>query len=55
MDVPAYLFQPLKETRREGTRGAGLGARRRACDWSITMWPFVKEAVDRGYVVICPE
>ena len=24
-------------------------------NWGITMFPFVKEAVERGYVVICPE
>jgi dipeptidyl aminopeptidase/acylaminoacyl peptidase len=24
-------------------------------NWGITMFPFVKDAVDRGYVVICPE
>ncbi len=24
-------------------------------NWDITMWPFVKEAVSRGYVVICPD
>ena len=24
-------------------------------NWDITMWPFVKEAVARGYVIICPD
>ena len=55
MDVPAYLFQPL---RTRGTKGhaamvwvhGGVHG-----DWSIGMFPFVKEAVERGYVVICPE
>jgi dipeptidyl aminopeptidase/acylaminoacyl peptidase len=55
LDVPAYLFQPLQK---RGPRGhaalvwvhGGVHG-----DWSITMWPFVKEAVERGYVVICPE
>lgn len=55
MDIPAYVFQPL-------TKG---GPKSHAAmvwvhggvhgNWGITMWPFVKEAVDRGYVVICPE
>ena len=55
LDVPAYLFQPLKKRGPKGhaalvwVHGGVHG------DWSITMWPFVKEAVDRGYVVICPE
>jgi dipeptidyl aminopeptidase/acylaminoacyl peptidase len=55
MDIPAYLFQPLQKRGAKGhaalvwVHGGVHG------DWSITMWPFVKEAVDRGYVVICPE
>jgi dipeptidyl aminopeptidase/acylaminoacyl peptidase len=55
MDVPAYLFQPLQK---RGARGhaamvwvhGGVHG-----NWGITMFPFVKEAVERGYVVICPE
>ena len=55
LDVPAYLFQPLKKRGPKGhaaliwVHGGVHG------DWGATMWPFVKEAVDRGYVVICPE
>ncbi len=55
MDIPAYLFQPLKKRGPKGhaamvwVHGGVHG------NWGITMWPFVKEAVDRGYVVICPE
>ena len=55
LDIPAYLFQPLKK---RGTGGhaamvwvhGGVHG-----NWSITYWPFVREAVERGYVVICPE
>ncbi len=55
MDIPAYVFQPLEK---RGPRGqaamvwvhGGVHG-----NWSITMFPFVKEAVDRGYVVIAPE
>ncbi len=55
MDIPAYLFQPLAK---RGPRGhaalvwvhGGVHG-----NWGITMWPFVKEAVARGYVVIAPE
>ena len=53
--VPAYLFQPLQKRGPKGhpaliwVHGGVHG------DWAITMWPFVKEAVERGYVVICPE
>jgi dipeptidyl aminopeptidase/acylaminoacyl peptidase len=55
MDIPAYLFQPLQKRGAKGhaalvwVHGGVHG------DWAITMWPFVKEAVDRGYVVICPD
>jgi dipeptidyl aminopeptidase/acylaminoacyl peptidase len=55
MDIPGYLFQPLKK---RGARGhaamvwvhGGVHG-----NWEITMWPFVREAVERGYVVICPD
>ena len=55
LDIPAYVFQPLNK---RGARGhaalvwvhGGVHS-----SWSINMWPFVREAVERGYVVICPE
>jgi dipeptidyl aminopeptidase/acylaminoacyl peptidase len=55
MDVPAYLFQPLQKRGPKGhaamvwVHGGVHG------NWGITMFPFVKEAVERGYVIICPE
>lgn len=55
MDIPAYLFQPLKKRGPKGhaamiwVHGGVHG------NWGITMWPFVREAVERGYVIICPE
>ena len=55
MDVPAYLFAPLNK---RGSRGhaamvwihGGVHG-----DWGQTMLPFVKEAVQRGYVIIAPD
>jgi dipeptidyl aminopeptidase/acylaminoacyl peptidase len=55
MDIPAYLFEPL-ETR--GPRGhaamiwvhGGVHG-----NWGINYFPFVKEAIERGYVIIAPE
>jgi len=55
VDIPAYLFQPLQK---RGPRGhaalvwvhGGVHS-----NWGVAMFPFVKEAVARGYVVICPE
>ncbi len=55
MDIPAYLFQPLKKRGPKGhaamvwVHGGVHG------NWGINMFPFVKDAVERGYVVICPE
>ncbi len=53
--VPAYLFAPLNK---RGARGhaamiwvhGGVHG-----NWGENMLPFVKEAVDRGYVVITPD
>ncbi|HEX6136016.1 MAG TPA: alpha/beta fold hydrolase [Longimicrobiales bacterium] len=55
MDIPAYVFQPL---RKRGDRGhaaliwvhGGVHG-----NWDQNYWPFVREAVERGYVVIAPE
>jgi dipeptidyl aminopeptidase/acylaminoacyl peptidase len=55
MDIPAYLYQPLQK---RGARGhaamiwvhGGVHG-----NWAITYFPFVKEAVERGYVIIAPE
>jgi dipeptidyl aminopeptidase/acylaminoacyl peptidase len=55
LDVPAYLFQPLEKRGPKGhaamiwVHGGVHG------NWGITMFPFVKEAVARGYVVIAPD
>ena len=55
MDIPAYLFQPLQKRGAKGhaamiwVHGGVHG------NWGLNMFPFVKEAVERGYVVICPE
>ena len=55
MDVPAYLFQPLKK-RGPGGHAAMVWVHGGVHgNWGINMFPFVKEAVERGYVVICPE
>ncbi len=55
MDIPAYLFQPLEKRGAKGhaamiwVHGGVHG------NWGLGMFPFVKEAVERGYVIICPE
>ena len=55
MTIPAYLFQPLSKRGAKGhaamiwVHGGVHG------DWSETMFPFVREAVERGYVIIAPD
>ncbi len=55
LTIPAYLFQPLDKRDRNGhpalvwVHGGVRGL------WTANYWPFVKEAVERGYVVIAPE
>jgi dipeptidyl aminopeptidase/acylaminoacyl peptidase len=55
MDIPAYVYQPLNK---RGARGhaaliwvhGGVHG-----NWDQNYWPFIREAVERGYVVIAPE
>ena len=55
LPIPAYLFAPLSK---RGARGhaamvwvhGGVHG-----DWGTTMFPFVREAVQRGYVIITPD
>ncbi|CAN5818539.1 hypothetical protein BH23GEM9_BH23GEM9_15620 [soil metagenome] len=55
MDIPAYVYQPLNK---RGARGhpaliwvhGGVHG-----NWTTNYWPFIVEAVQRGYVVIAPE
>ena len=54
-EVPAYLFAPLTKRGEKGhaalvwVHGGVHG------DWGTSMFPFVREAIQRGYVVITPE
>lgn len=55
MDIPAYVFQPLEKRGPRGhaamiwVHGGVHGS------WTPSYWPFIKEAVERGYVIIAPE
>lgn len=55
MTIPAYLFQPLTKRGPRGhaamvwVHGGVHGS------WGETMLPFVREAIERGYVIIAPE
>ncbi len=55
MVIPAYLFAPLAKRGAKGhaamvwVHGGVHG------DWGASMFPFVKEAVERGYVIVAPD
>ncbi len=55
MDIPAYVFQPLQKRGAKGhaamvwVHGGVHG------NWGTNMFPFIREAVERGYVIITPE
>ncbi|HEX9886165.1 MAG TPA: alpha/beta fold hydrolase [Longimicrobiales bacterium] len=55
LDIPAYVYQPLEKRGPQGhaamvwVHGGVHG------NWTESYWPFVREAVERGYVVIVPE
>jgi len=54
MEIPAYLFAPL--TKRAEKHAALVWVHGGVHgDWGIGMWPFVRDAVQNGYVVITPE
>jgi acetyl esterase/lipase len=53
LSIPAYVFSPIDQSTRHAAlvwvHGGVHG------DWGVTMYPFVAEAVQRGYVVITPD
>lgn len=55
MTIPAYLFAPLAK-RGSGGHAAMVWVHGGVhSDWGTAMFPFVREAVERGYVVIAPD
>jgi dipeptidyl aminopeptidase/acylaminoacyl peptidase len=54
LDIPAYLFQPLKKRGAKGHAALIWVHGGVHSNWGLTYFPFVKEAVERGYVVITP-
>lgn len=55
MDIPVYIFQPLSKRGDKGhaaliwIHGGVHG------NMTVNYFPFIREAINRGYVVICPE
>jgi dipeptidyl aminopeptidase/acylaminoacyl peptidase len=55
MDIPAYVFQPISKRGAHGHPALVWVHGGVHSNWSDSYWPFVREAVERGYVVIAPE
>jgi dipeptidyl aminopeptidase/acylaminoacyl peptidase len=55
MAIPAYLFQPLNKRGAMGHAALVWVHGGVHSDWGTSYLPFVKEAIERGYVVIAPE
>jgi dipeptidyl aminopeptidase/acylaminoacyl peptidase len=54
LEIPAYLFSPINKG--SGKRAAMVWVHPNLHgDWDLTMFPFVVEAVKRGYVIITPD
>lgn len=55
LDIPVYVFQPLQKRGPKGhaamvwVHGGVHG------NWDTLYFPFIKEAVERGYVIVAPE
>ena len=55
MTIPAYVFQPLNKRGAKGHAALVWVHGGVHSDWGTNYFPFVKEAVERGYVVIAPD
>ena len=55
LDIPAYLFQPLKPRGPKGHPALVWVHGGVASNFESSYMPFVKQAVERGYIVIAPE
>jgi dipeptidyl aminopeptidase/acylaminoacyl peptidase len=55
MTIPAYVFAPLTKRGKGGHAALVWVHGGVHSDWGTAMFPFVREAVQRGYVVITPD
>ncbi len=55
LDIPAYLYEPLEPRGEHGHLALILVHGGVHGNWTPNYWPFIEEAVERGYVVIAPE
>jgi dipeptidyl aminopeptidase/acylaminoacyl peptidase len=55
LDIPAYLFQPLQKRGAKGHPALIMVHGGVHGNMTESYWPFIREAVQRGYVVITPD
>lgn len=55
LDIPAYLFQPTNKRGAKGHPGLLMVHGGVHGNMTESYWPFIREAVERGYVVITPD
>jgi len=55
LNIPAYVFQPLKKRGPGGHAALIMVHGGVHSNMTNNYWPFIREAVERGYVVIAPE
>lgn len=53
LEIPAYLFAPLTKSPEKHPALVWVHGGVHS-NWALSMWPFVREAVQRGYVIITP-
>lgn len=55
IDVPAYLYQPLEKRGPKGHAAIIMVHGGVHGNWGASSWPWVEDAVERGYIVIAPD
>jgi len=55
MEIPAYLYQPLEKRGPKGHAAMVWIHGGVHSNWGFSMFRFVKEAIEQGYVIIAPE
>lgn len=55
MEIPAYLYQPLEKRGAKGHAAMVWIHGGVHSNWGTSMFPFVKEAIEQGYIIIAPE
>jgi dipeptidyl aminopeptidase/acylaminoacyl peptidase len=55
LDVPAYVYQPLEKRGPRGHAALIMVHGGVHGNWGESSWPWVRDAIERGYVVIAPD